>query len=62
MHLRPPAPIASSPRLRQAVKQVVNAAMEAASADLESEIRAPAVALPAAAAGDCVVEFPVVLA
>jgi hypothetical protein len=48
--------------LRQAVKQVVNAAMEAASADLESEIRAPAVALPAAAAGDSVVEFPVVLA
>jgi predicted PurR-regulated permease PerM len=46
--------------LRQAVEQVVNAAKEAASADLESEIRAPAVAPPASASGDSVVEFPVV--
>ena len=32
--------------LRQAVEQVVNAAKEAANADLEGEIRAPAVAPP----------------
>jgi hypothetical protein len=42
--------------LRQAVGQVVNAAKEAASADLEGEIRAPVVALLAAANGDTVVE------
>jgi hypothetical protein len=46
--------------LRQAVEQVVNAAKEAASADLEDEIRAPVVAPPASASGDSVVEFPVV--
>jgi hypothetical protein len=44
--------------LRQAVEQVVNAAKEAANADLEGEIRATAVAPPAS--GDSVVEFPVV--
>jgi hypothetical protein len=44
--------------LRQAVEQVVNAAKEAANADLEGEIRAPAVAPQAS--GDSVVEFPVV--
>ena len=42
--------------LRQAVEQVVNAAKEAASAGLEGEIRAPAVAPLAAANGDTVVE------
>ena len=42
--------------LRQAVEQVVSAAKEAASADLEGEIRAPVVALLAAANGDTVVE------
>jgi hypothetical protein len=36
--------------LRQAVEQVVNAAKEAASADLESENRAPTAAAPPAAA------------
>jgi hypothetical protein len=46
--------------LRQAVEQVVNAAKEAASADLQGEARAPAVALSASASGDSVVEFPVV--
>jgi len=46
--------------LRQAVEQVVNAAKEAASADLESEIRARVIAPPASASGDSVVEFPVV--
>jgi hypothetical protein len=46
--------------LRQAVEQVVNAAKEAASADLEDEIRAPVVAPPASASGDSVVEYPVV--
>jgi hypothetical protein len=46
--------------LRQAVEQVVHAAKEAASADLESEIRAPAVAPPASASDESVVEFPVV--
>jgi hypothetical protein len=43
-----------------AVEQVVNAAKEAASGDPESEVRAPAVAPPASASGDSVVEFPVV--
>jgi hypothetical protein len=43
--------------LRQAVEQIVNAAKEAASADLETEIRAPAVAPVAAASGASVVEF-----
>jgi hypothetical protein len=42
--------------LRQAVEQVVNAAKEAASAGLEGEILAPAVAPLAAANGDTVVE------
>jgi hypothetical protein len=42
--------------LRQAVEQVVNAAKEAASAGLEGEIRAPAVAPLAAANGDTLVE------
>jgi predicted PurR-regulated permease PerM len=46
--------------LRQAVEQVVNAAKEAASADLGGEIRVPAVAPLASASGDSVVEFPVV--
>jgi predicted PurR-regulated permease PerM len=46
--------------LRQAVEQVVNAAKEAASADLKGEIRTPAVAPPASASSDSVVEFPVV--
>jgi hypothetical protein len=45
--------------LRQAVEQVVNAAKEAASADLKGEIRAPPVELPAAASSDSVVEFPI---
>ena len=45
--------------LRQAVEQVVNAAKEAASADLEGEIRAPALAPLAAAFGHSVAEFPV---
>jgi hypothetical protein len=45
--------------LRQAVEQVANAAKEAASADLEGEIRAPPVEPPAAASSDSVVEFPV---
>ena len=45
--------------LRQAVEQVVNAAKEAASANLEGEIRAPPVEPPAAASSDSVVEFPV---
>ena len=48
--------------LRQAVEQVVNAAKEAASADFDREIRAPAVASLAAASGDSVLEYPVVLA
>jgi predicted PurR-regulated permease PerM len=48
--------------LRQAVEQVVNAAKEAAAVHLEGETRAPAIAPPAAAASDSVVEFPVVLA
>ena len=47
--------------LRQAVEQVVNAAKEAASANLEGEIRAPPVEPPAAASGDSIAEFPVVL-
>jgi hypothetical protein len=42
--------------LRQAAEQVVNAAKEAASADLEGETRSPAVAPVAAADGDTVVE------
>ena len=46
--------------LRQAVEQVVNAAKEAASADLKGEIRAPAVAPPAAAFRDAVVAVPAV--
>jgi len=41
--------------LRQAVEQVVNAAKEAAAADLEDETRAP-VAPPASASGDTVVQ------
>ena len=41
--------------LRQAVEQVVNAAKEAAAADLEDEIRAP-VAPPASASGDTVAQ------
>jgi hypothetical protein len=45
--------------LRQAVEQVVNAAKEAASADLGGEIRAPAVAPPAPASDDTAVECPV---
>jgi hypothetical protein len=45
--------------LRQAVEQVVNAAKEAASADLDGEIRAPAVAPLAAATSHSVAEFPV---
>jgi len=45
--------------LRQAVEQVVNAAKEAAAADLEGEIRAPAVASLAAVSGHSVAEFPV---
>jgi predicted PurR-regulated permease PerM len=45
--------------LRQAVEQVVNAAKEAASVDLEGEIRAPTVAPLAAASGHPVAEFPV---
>jgi predicted PurR-regulated permease PerM len=45
--------------LRQAVEQVVNAAKEAASANLEGEIRAAPVEPPAAASSDSVVEFPV---
>jgi predicted PurR-regulated permease PerM len=45
--------------LRQAVEQVANAAKEAASADLEGEIRASPVEPPAAASSDSVVEFPV---
>jgi predicted PurR-regulated permease PerM len=48
--------------LRQAVEQVVNAAKDAASADLESETRAPAIAPLAAADGDTVVEQRVILA
>ena len=43
--------------LREAVEQVVNAAKEAAAADLEGETRAPAVAPLAAASGDSVAEF-----
>jgi hypothetical protein len=46
---------------RQAVEHVVNAARGTASADLEGEISAPAVAASAAASGDTVVEFPIVL-
>jgi len=42
--------------LRQAVEQVVNAAKEAAAADLEDETRAPAVAPPSAASADTVVQ------
>jgi hypothetical protein len=42
--------------LRQAVEQVVNAAKDAASADLVGEIRAPAAAPLAAANGDTLVE------
>jgi hypothetical protein len=42
--------------LRQAVEQVVNAAKDAASADLVGEIRALAGAPPAAADGDTVME------
>ena len=45
--------------LRQAVEQVVNAAKEAAAADLEREVRAPAVASLAAVSGLSVAEFPV---
>jgi predicted PurR-regulated permease PerM len=45
--------------LRQAVEQVVNAAKEAAAADLEDEVRAPAVASLAAVSGHSVAEFPV---
>jgi predicted PurR-regulated permease PerM len=45
--------------LQQAVEQVVNVAKEAASADLEGKIRAPAVAPLAAAPGHSVTEFPV---
>jgi hypothetical protein len=45
--------------LRQAVEQVVNAAKGAAGADLEGDIRAPAVAPLAAASGHSVAEFPV---
>jgi hypothetical protein len=45
--------------LRQAVEQVVNAAKEAAAADLEDEKRAP-VAPPASASTDSVVGCPVV--
>jgi predicted PurR-regulated permease PerM len=47
--------------LRQAVEHVVNAARGTASANLEGEINAPAVAAPAAASGDTGVEFPFVL-
>jgi hypothetical protein len=39
------------------VEQIVNAAKEAASPDLETEIRAPAVAPVAAPSGASVVEF-----
>jgi hypothetical protein len=46
--------------LRLAVEQVVNAAKEAAAADLEDETRAPAVAPPAPASTDSVVGCPVV--
>jgi predicted PurR-regulated permease PerM len=45
--------------LRQAVEQVANVAKEAASGDLEGEIRASPVEPPAAASSDSVVEFPV---
>jgi predicted PurR-regulated permease PerM len=46
--------------LRQAVEQVVNAAKEAASADLKDETRAPAIAPLTADSSDSVVEFPVI--
>jgi len=45
--------------LRQAVEQVVNAAKEAAAADLDDETRGRSVAPPASASADTVVECPV---
>ena len=46
--------------LRLAVEHVVNAANEAASADLEDQTRAPTVTPPAVPFGHSVVEFPVI--